>query len=121
RRAEGGLRASRSRWEPHYLREKISAASLIRLRALRRRSETNNGLAIETRKRVELRTLFVRLALTIAIPQSGQCRIGGRDLADIGPGLKAAPLPTWSPRAGAGPPSTIWRRKGRTRQPSRGE
>jgi len=47
---------------PHYLQEKISAASLIRLRALRRRSETNNGLAIETRKRVELRTLFVGFA-----------------------------------------------------------
>ena len=47
---------------PHYLQEKISAASLIRLRALRRRSETNNGLAIETRKRVELRALFVGFA-----------------------------------------------------------
>src|SRR2546430_12284473 len=43
-------------------RSKDFAASLIRIGALWRRSETNNGLAIETRKRVELRTLFVRLA-----------------------------------------------------------
>ena len=39
-----------------------SYPSLIRLRALWRWSEADGGFAIETRKRVELRTLFVRLA-----------------------------------------------------------
>ena len=44
------------------LATKKSAASLIRLRALWRWSEADGGFAIETRKRVELRILFVRLA-----------------------------------------------------------
>src|SRR5262245_53869397 len=57
------------------------------------------------------------LLLSIAIPQRGQCRIGGRDCAGIGPGLKAAALPTCSPRACAGPPNIMWRRKCRTRWP----
>jgi len=39
-----------------------SYPSLIRLRALWRWSEADGGFAIETRKRVELRILFVRLA-----------------------------------------------------------
>jgi len=36
--------------------------SRVRLRAFRRRSKRNGGLAVETRKRVELRVLLVRLA-----------------------------------------------------------
>jgi hypothetical protein len=54
--ASGAL-AAESDW-----RSLCRVASLVRLGALRRRSETNNGFAIETRKRVELRTIFVRLA-----------------------------------------------------------
>jgi hypothetical protein len=36
--------------------------SRVRLRAFRRRSERNGSFAVETRERVELRALLVRLA-----------------------------------------------------------
>jgi hypothetical protein len=63
RRAKGGLRASRPRWELPFSDEKrLPQRSLIRLRALRRRSKRNGGFAVETRKGVELRALLVRLA-----------------------------------------------------------
>ncbi len=56
--------------------------SLARLRALRRRSERNNGFAIETGKRVEPCTIFVRLAAQHCQPAErampkGRSRLSG--------------------------------------------
>src|SRR5438876_9061547 len=97
RRAEEGLRASRPRWELPF--KKIAAASLIRLRALRRRSERNGGFAVEARKRVELPALLVRLAAQHcnaaerAMPNR-RSRVSG-----LRPQLKAGALPGQPARA----------------------
>jgi len=42
--------------------KRLPLPSRMRLRAFRRRSKRNGGFAVETRKRVELRALLVRLA-----------------------------------------------------------
>src|SRR6516165_6875453 len=100
-----GQLTERVNWRPP-----MRAASLVRLRALRWRSETNNGFAIETRKRVELRTIFVRLAAQHCNPaQRAMPNRRSRRSGHWGHDFEADVLPTCLARAGTDPPSTMWR------------